>query len=316
MSLLSIVRKANACVLRCSRRPINATIVRPFFEPYRKGDEKYEIYDNEWDKLSFREKLHANVSYLKEQFALWKEEVKEHSQVDPKIYAAGDVEVIWKFDCEDTLKKFVISCDSDWNEGDSSASLELSKQRNAVFHGILDTSLPKDGSTQRAGWVNITTHCPPRSFNRFAVLNSVDSFFKLNISPLRSNYFDWEMFTHLVMRIRGDGRNYAIILRTPGYFDITWMDFFTYILYTHGGPYWQNVRIPFSKFIFAYKGRAQDEQIRIHLHYISSFGITLMDNNPGPFNLEIDYIGVEYDPSFTEESAYEMYRVRDAKWRH
>lgn len=59
------------------------------------------------------------------------------------------------------------------------------------------------------------------------------------------------------------------------------------------------------------RGRVQDKQRPIPLDQISSVGITaagrvLMD---GPFNLEIDYIGLEYDPLNEEEFAYEMYRV-------
>lgn len=35
--------------------------------------------------------------------------------------------------------------------------------------------------------------------------------------------------------------------------------------------------------------------------------ITLGDKINGPFKLEIDWIGVDYDPSFQEELAYESY---------
>lgn len=44
---------------------------------------------------------------------------------------------------------------------------------------------------------------------------------------------------------------------------------------------------------------------------VSRIGITAvsLDFTDGDFNLEIDYMGVEWNPSHDEEFAYEMYRV-------
>ena len=44
--------------------------------------------------------------------------------------------------------------------------------------------------------------------------------------------------------------------------DIWWHDLWTFPLYTRGGPYWQEYRVPFSKFYFAHKGKIQDDQVR------------------------------------------------------
>lgn len=110
------------------------------------------------------------------------------------------------------------------------------------------------------------------------------------------------------MRVRGDGRNYLLILACPGNWDILWNDSYQYVLHTRGGPYWQYVRIPFSKFFFASHGRIQDDQQPVPLSKILTFGITASDKITGNFKLEIDYIGVEYDGSHDEEHAYETYR--------
>lgn len=69
------------------------------------------------------------------------------------------------------------------------------------------------------------------------------------------------------------------------------------------------LQIPFSKFFFASKGRVQDRQCPIPLEKITNFGISVGDKIDGSFSLEIDYVGVEYDPNHKEEFAYEMYKM-------
>merc|ERR1719222_378580 len=62
------------------------------------------------------------------------------------------------------------------------------------------------------------------------------------------------------MNIRGDGRKYMINLKVKRDFDILWNDRWHYPLYTRGGPYWQYVKIPWSKFFLGSRGRIQDRQ--------------------------------------------------------
>lgn len=50
-------------------------------------------------------------------------------------------------------------------------------------------------------------------------------------------------------------------------------------------------------------------QFPVPLNRIASIGITLAERAPGPFALEIDYIGLVNDISHKEEFAYEMYKI-------
>ncbi|KAL9695345.1 hypothetical protein quinque_014630 [Culex quinquefasciatus] len=76
-----------------------------------------------------------------------------------------------------------------------------------------------------------------------------------------------------------------INLASEGYYDILWNDIYHY-------------------------GRVQDSQAPVPLNRISSLGFSVgaRGGHDGQFRLEFDYIGVEYDPSHTEEFAYEMYQ--------
>ncbi|QQP35125.1 putative complex I intermediate-associated protein 30 mitochondrial, partial [Caligus rogercresseyi] len=109
-----------------------------------------------------------------------------------------------------------------------------------------------------------------------------------------------------------DGRVYMLNVNTWEEFDVAWMDLYTYPLYTRGGPYWQEVKIPFSKFLFTHRSAIQDDQLPLtkKLQKAYKVGITLKDQTDGPFSLEIDYIGVELDNDEHQEvSAYESYRL-------
>lgn len=89
-----------------------------------------------------------------------------------------------------------------------------------------------------------------------------------------------------------------------------WNDIYHYVLYTRGGPHWQVSKIPFSKFFLGSKGRVQDRQYPLPLDRVTNvgFSVSARGGHEGPFNLEIDFIGLEFDPSHREEFAYEMYK--------
>ncbi|CAO1441096.1 unnamed protein product [Diamesa hyperborea] len=229
---------------------------------------------------------------LKQEIALWKEEIKEKFESDPiLVFRPGEIDVSWKFSEQSDIDKWVTTADSDHGEGTSTASLEMSSAGHGLFHGNLQTAMPRDGRIKKAGYCNIRSLRSRKSFKR-------------------ETYLDWRQYNTLVLRVRGDGRSYLINVTTEGYFDITWNDIYHYVLYTRGGPHWQVAKIPFSKFFLASKGRVQDRQFPIPLERVTNLGfsVSARGGHEGNFNLEFDYIGLEFDPSHREEFAYEMYK--------
>nr|XP_020649439.1 complex I intermediate-associated protein 30, mitochondrial isoform X2 [Pogona vitticeps] len=65
--------------------------------------------------------------------------------------------------------------------------------------------------------------------------------------------------------------------------------------------------IPFSKFFYSVRSRIQDDQHPLLVDKISTLGFTLADKVDGPFQLEIDYIGLIRDGAHSEDCAYELY---------
>jgi len=200
---------------------------------------------------------------------------------------------VWGFQSEDDLLQWILTKDSDWGEGYSDAHLDLSPLGHAVLRGDLSSRVPADGRTQNAGYVNIASKKKRKSFAREVLME------------------DWGVFTHLTMNIRGDGRKYMLNMQVKRDFDLLWNDRWHYPLYTRGGPYWQYVKIPWSKFYLGSRGRIQDKQHKIPLDAgVVGMSITLMDQITGPFQLEIKDISLHADyTEDREEFAYEMYKI-------
>ncbi|XP_054733502.1 complex I intermediate-associated protein 30, mitochondrial [Anastrepha obliqua] len=255
--------------------------------------EKKSGYKTQLPLPSKKELIVEGLRELKEEIKLWKEEMKEKLETDPiLVYRPGEIDVVFNFKAENALDKWVVTTDADHREGKSTASLELSAAGAGLFHGNVNSEQVKDGIVKRTGYANMRTKRVRRSFKR-------------------ESTYDWTQYNTLVMKVRGDGRSYLINLHTEGYFDLMWNDVYHYVLYTRGGPHWQFVKIPFSKFFLSSKGRIQDRQGPIRLDHVTHFGFSVAakNNMDGVFRLEIDYVGLEYDPDHREEFAYEMYKT-------
>ncbi|KRZ25017.1 putative complex I intermediate-associated protein 30, mitochondrial [Trichinella pseudospiralis] len=241
-------------------------------------------YDFQEPDIPLKELFKQIPQELARQAKLISKEIKDWAWPEKTIIEStplhNQLYIQWKFDSQEVLDSFTVTSDRAQNVGFSQATWTMSDQGTAVFQGSLDTRVPKDGEIHRAGFTAIISKLLMKSFNRQEV------------------YEHWSLFTHLVLKIRGDGRTYLLNLSQPGYFDVQAHDIFNYPLYTHGGPYWQYEKIPFSKFYLSSHARIQDQQVPV-LGYksrawkgngIKRFGVTLCDRTDGPFRLEIDWI--------------------------
>jgi NADH dehydrogenase [ubiquinone] 1 alpha subcomplex assembly factor 1 len=250
------------------------------------------------DHKNPKKALQASFQVIKGEVAKFSEEVKDGEYNVQKTIREGFVvdgqrRKEWGFQSEVEMDQWILTKDADWGEGYSSADFKLNDAGSAgILSGNLSTRVPNDGRTDNAGYVNIASVNQRRSFGRLKLLNY------------------WAHYTHLTMYVRGDGRKYMINLKVHREYDMTWDDRWMFPLYTRGGPYWQYVKIPFSKFIFGHKGSIQDRQNAVMLEDMQSISFTLKDKITGPFQLEMKDISLHNDPTFDDEKfAYEMYLV-------
>lgn len=244
-----------------------------------------------WQRINFD--FRKGLEGIKKHFTLLKTEFFDRwagPQGKPILeHMLEQNRVVWEFRGQESLEEWTVSSDQEIG-GQSEVYLKLGKNNNTCFlYGTLNSTPPRDGETRYSGYCSIRSKQPLASFDR-------------------KKHHDWTSFNTLHLRVRGDGRPWMINLAAETYFSHQKDDVYCYFLYTRGGPYWQDVKIPFSKFFLTHRGRIQDDQHPVWLDKVNTIGFTLGDKADGPFQLEIDFIGVTKDYAHTEEFAYEMYK--------
>ena len=92
----------------------------------------------------------------------------------------------------------------------------------------------------------------------------------------------------LVVRVRGDGRQYFLNLHVP----TKRMAFSYRASIDTEADQWQEITIPLSEFYGTSFGRRVSDA-KLNPEEINSLGFLIADKQDGPFNLEIDWIKVE-----------------------
>eukprot|EP00095_Tigriopus_kingsejongensis_P009254 maker-scaffold922_size80897-snap-gene-0.19 protein:Tk09254 transcript:maker-scaffold922_size80897-snap-gene-0.19-mRNA-1 annotation:"probable complex i intermediate-associated protein mitochondrial precursor" len=229
---------------------------------------------------------------LKTEIIKWKNELL----LDPysNFILPGGYRPYWQFqtdkDFEDT---WITTADSDWGEGYSKCQFDRSPSGKGYFTGELNTRVPKDGRLVKAGYCNLKSVQRYKSFAREANLG-------------------FQYFTAIQMRIRGDGRTYILNVHISGMYDMEWNDLWNFPIHTRGGPYWQDIVIPYSKFYLTHKTAFQDDQYRFSADRVRGLSFSVIDNTDGPFALEIDEIGLLNMTEVEENNFdYESYMLRE-----
>lgn len=129
-----------------------SSISSTFWEPDKKSGYSKPVFPS-------RKKLIVDgLRELKSEIALWKEEMTERLRMDPiVVYRPGEVDIIYDFQDKNDINKWVVTSDSDHNEGNSKASLELTQAESALFQGFVDSQFLKDGKIKRTGYANMRT---------------------------------------------------------------------------------------------------------------------------------------------------------------
>ena len=109
-------------------------------------------------------------------------------------------------------------------------------------------------------------------------------------ASVRSSYENWEIgnFDGFVIKVWGDGKSYQFRCRMGNNFDgVAYRHYFQ-----TNNENWQEIRLPFNKFVPTYRGRILSDVKPLDPKAIRNLGLMISDKQSGNFNLKIAWIGV------------------------
>ncbi|KAI9485460.1 MAG: complex I intermediate-associated protein 30-domain-containing protein [Benjaminiella poitrasii] len=174
------------------------------------------------------------------------------------------------------LDAWAIGCDKDIG-GFSDAHLDL-VDGHGRFHGNLSLDLPADNKEiKHCGYAAIRTKVKSQTL-------------------FGTPCWDTSLFRYLALHVKGDRRKYFVNIQTDG---VVKTDLFQHRLFLRTPGQWETVMIPFRDFILTNNGAVQEDQIEMFREKVKTVGISIMDKQEGPFNLEIEWIKA-MNTEFTE----------------
>ena len=165
--------------------------------------------------------------------------------------AAGKEEVIFDFSTADQMDSWRIVNDGVMG-GLSQSQMQLTEENTAIFQGSV--SLDNNGG--------------------FASVRAIPTTNKT------------AGHTGIRLRVKGDGRNYQLRLRTDNRFDgASYRSEFT-----TQQDNWTVINMPFSEMVPTFRGRVLEDQPAVDPSQIQQLGFLISNKVAEPFRLEIDWI--------------------------
>lgn len=122
-------------------------------------------------------------------------------------------------------------------------------------------------------------------FSGTVSLENSSGFASLRSTP---SLYDLRGYSGLQLRVRGDGKQYKLNLKTEAALDGVQ---YQAVFKTEAGA-WTEIVIPFSKFVPMFRGAHAYDSPPLDPGSICSFGFLISDKQEGPFRMDIDWIRV------------------------
>ena len=98
--------------------------------------------------------------------------------------------------------------------------------------------------------------------------------------------FDLSGYKGLIVRVKGDGKDYRLRLRMDnGHDEIAYQAHFT-----TEKESWITARLPFDSFLPVFRGRVIEDAPELNLSGVRRIGFMIADKQTGPFRLEILWV--------------------------